>query len=498
MAKKAPPKKASLLSNAQIGKLMSHILVANSSSLLSRSQYLNAYGENRDLYKTCGYPENLDFFKYKTMYEREGLATRVINVMSEETWSEPPEVYEKASGRDTPWERIWNELVEDHNVWFYLSLIDTISGIGSYGVLFCGFDDKEHPSEPVDSSKQNKLLYLQAFDQEGARIDSVDQDPRSPRYGLPVFYTLKTTRPADIDGVTCYAGEQEEIRVHWTRCVHVFDGMHCSRVFGIPRLRPVYNTLLDIQKIKGGSSEMLWAGGFPGFALETPDNIHETVEFDPSIVEEEITKYLNGMKRWMGFESLHVKSLAPQVADPTAHFAMNVGYIAATIGCPLRVLMGSEAAHLASEQDSVRWNGRIGRRRVMITTPRILNKFIETLTYANVLPPVKKRIYADWKDLNSKSDEDKANYGVKITQALLQYVTSGVEKVMPLEKYLVIVLHFSEVEAKSIVELVRNNKELFTEELWETVEGNQDPNMTGTDPAKKTGSSGKRNNQSRS
>ena len=63
-----------------------------------------------------------------------------------------------------------------------------------------------------------------------------------------------------------------------------------------------------------------------------------------------------------------------------------------------------------------------------------------------------------------------ADVALKITQALLQYVTGGIEKIMELELYLTIVCRFTDDVAKAVAQAaMKKGKVYITEELWATV-----------------------------
>ena len=57
--------------------------------LASRSG--KSFGGDRNLYHTLGYPENLIYDDYLSMYKRADIAQRIIEAPVEDTWREPPE-----------------------------------------------------------------------------------------------------------------------------------------------------------------------------------------------------------------------------------------------------------------------------------------------------------------------------------------------------------------------------------------------------------------------
>ena len=56
----------------------------------------------------------------------------------------------------------------------------------------------------------------------------------------------------------------------------------------------------------------------------------------------------------------------------------------------------------------------------------------------------------DWPDLNSPTDEDKANVAKSLTEAMSKYVSAGVDTLIPPMEYLTVVLGFTQEEAEAI------------------------------------------------
>ena len=64
---------------------------------------------------------------------------------------------------------------------------------------------------------------------------------------------------------------------------------------------------------------------------------------------------------------------------------MIVNLISGTTGIPTRILLGSEAGQLASEQDRANWAERIDERRTLFCGPRILEPLADRFQEMGVL-----------------------------------------------------------------------------------------------------------------
>lgn len=433
----------------------------------------------RDIDKECGYPSALTIDDYRTIYDREGIGTRVVDIFPEESWKTDPEVLEKADGEFTPWEQQWKDLEEEFNLYHEMLRADCISGIGTFGILLIGIDDGKALSEPADGVEEvenvlpdmgdtekakkqgtpekptRRLIYVRPFDESVVKIKQYETDTTKPRYGQPTLYTITMADDSvQVKSQGVSAPDSKAMDVHWTRVIHLADNRKNSLVFGVPRLQDVFNRTYDLRKLCGGSGEMFWKGGFPGLSFEMPPGamgIAAMTEDDKKGLRKEIENYMNGLQRYLALANMQTKSLAPQVADPTAHFEMFIKAICISKGIPYRIFMGSEEAQLAGDQDKKEWNDRLKRRQQKYIAPRILRPFLRRLMNMGVLTRLEK-IIITWQDLNSPSDKDKAENGLKRTQAMAAYVSGQVDTLCPPLEYFTHVLSYDTETAEAILE----------------------------------------------
>jgi len=216
-------------------------------------------------------------------------------------------------------------------------------------------------------------------------------------------------------------------------------------------MKLVINRLLDLKKIAGGSGEMFWKGGFPGLAIEAMLDADEQAEMDVDAIREDMDAYQNGLQRYITLLGAQAKTLSPNIADPIPHIDSQIKLIAAALGVPWRIFVGSEAAQLASEQDSRSWNRRVARRRREYLNPFVIKPLIERLILFGVLPkPEQVEIW--WPDLNSASDQDKALVAERLTNAVTKYVQTGSDLLITPFHFLTLVVGLTDDEARSVIE----------------------------------------------
>jgi len=444
----------------------------------------------RNVSAECGWPRNPDISTYSELYEREGLARRVVDVYPDECWTVAPDLYETDKEVETPFEKEFLDLEFEHNIWYNLEQLDTLSGIGRYGALFMGFDDSGDLERPVSgvtktldprrNKKEVGLRYLVPFDETCLSVQKLEENSLSPRRGRPLYY-LVTVPGADVGWDAPHQGHVlggagvtpgEQVRVHWTRMHHACDSPRSNQVFGTPRLKPVLNRIADLRKVLGGSAEMYWQGAMPGFALEQfPEVALDSDEIDMESVKAQLTNYINRVQRWIAVEGMTVKPLAPQVADPSKHCAEQLKAVCASIKVPMRVFLGSESGKAASDQESVLWNRRLKKRQYKYLDGVLIRGFLRHLILVGALrPPATNKFYTDWTDLNAVTDKDRADIAMKKAQALLEYVSGGVENVFPLREFLTVVMGLSLKQSEAVVQAVKANKDSLTKDVWKKPE----------------------------
>lgn len=419
----------------------------------------------RDIDKECGYPCDIGIEQYKRAYERGDVAQRVVSVYPEETWAHDPKIYEKeGEGEETKFETAWNEFQRNLNVFSALLQADIQSGIGDFGVLLIGVDDGLGLDQPIpgvnadgtyaEGVEERKVLFLRSFDQSVVMVNDLETDITNPRYGLPLSYNIQFVDTSVV--IATQPQNMRQVKVHWSRVIHLCDNRGNSNVFGHPRMQVVFDRLLDVKKVCGGSAEMFWKGGFPGYALETtPQPDGAIVTIDKATVKAEMDDFQNKLQRYIALENLKVTSLAPQIADPTNHGEMQIRLIALALGIPWRILMGVEVGQLAGEQDMRGWTRRLQKRREKYINPFILRPFIDRVIGIGALPKPEKVIIG-WPDLNTPSDTDKATVAEKRVNAISKYMQSGGDALIPPLEFLIHILGFDEETSQAIIEAAKN------------------------------------------
>jgi uncharacterized protein len=453
-------------------------------TIISRTALMKKmFDPRRDIDAECGYSDVISIEEFKKMYDREGVGHRVVTVWPEETWVQDPMVYENEESDETEFELAFKATEQRLNLFHYMHRVDELSGIGEFGVMLLGLDDgkKLHEAVPgivekgkgagspakTNTNKQRNLLFVRVFDQSAAKVLSVETDEQSPRYGQPTMYELDFGHPSTVvDSHSASAETTKKTKVHWTRVVHVADGRQSSEIYGTPRQQCVWNRLMDLRKLMGGSAEMFWKGAFPGYSFESEPDVELSAD-DIKALREEFSSWSNGLDRFLATSGVKANSLAPQVEDPSNHVIIQIKLLCAAIRVPWRVFIGSEQAQLASDQDRKNFDSRIKVRREKYVTPCLVREVVDRLIMVEVLPtpvgdetnqmPEVQGVFSgypykvEWPEIQETSPKEKADIAKAIIEVIARYIQSGANQIIPEIVLLTRILDFDKAEADEIL-----------------------------------------------
>lgn len=378
------------------------------SILLDRYRFTREHGITfgglRDEYAILGYDRDVTNVQYWNEYRRGGIAGRIVDVFPNATWRGDMELIEDANKDDyTIFEQAWKDLDQRLQIKAKLLRVDKLSLLSTFAVLLLGAEG-DLETELPRAKNPDDLLYLTPFGGGGgpgpigalrersraidadATIAEFDVDPTSSRFGLPLFYQLRRT---DISSPLF------QRPVHWTRVLHVADGLLDDEVYGMPALERVWNLLADLRKVTGGGAEAFW--------LRANQGLHTDVDKDlgtPDLavvlekLKEQSEEYKHQLTRWIRTKGTKVTTLGSDVANFDSPADAVLTQIAGSKGIPKRILTGSEMGELASSQDRDNWKDQVNGRQTGYAGPYIVRPLVDRLITYGYLPTPKKGVSA--------------------------------------------------------------------------------------------------------
>lgn len=389
------------------------------SSLFWRSRLANiagrTFGGARDLYKALGYKRVLEPWDYRSRYRRNAVANRVVKALPKACWRGGAEIIEDDDpNNETEFERAWFDLERRLKIWTVLQRADILAGIGRYAIILIGAPGEM--DTPLENCTADEIAYLTPIAEEDAPIYEFDIDIHSERCGLPNFYMVKR------QGLTSMSQNSTSMvkRVHWTRVIHVADGLLDDSIYGEPRLECVWNLLDDLEKVSGGGAEAFWKRADGGTQWDLDPTLALPDELDPdanedsasatSQIKKDIESIEHGLKRNIFTRGIKMTRMGSDVADFSNPVMSVIGQISAGTGIPQRVLMGSEQGKLAAKMDRSNWDDRVQDRRDDFAGPLIVRPFVDRLIKLGALPEPKVTGDYDvrWSQLKILDDEQRS------------------------------------------------------------------------------------------
>lgn len=390
------------------------------SSLLARTGLAGLFGLQanglRDMYHVFGWKQKPEHRDFVAKYLRQDITQRIIQAPVNALWSDPP----KVTSTDVVFSKAWQDLMAQIPVFHELQRVDILSGLGRYAILVIGINDGRNLDQPLANGTGRKVIYMQPYAEGSVDIKTFETNQANARFGLPVMYTVT---PGNFEtGMSAsqrlQAAEGQlgsSFNVHWSRVLHVAEGALESKVFGHSRLEGIYNVLDDILKVTGGSAEMFWLNANRGLHVNV-DKDMDLQKDDAENLSDEIDEYANQLRRVIRTRGVEVKSLGSEVSDPRGVFDVQLSLLAAQSGIPKRVLMGSEAGQLASQQDRANWSIRVEERITAHGQPTIMIPFIRMMIDSGVLP-TPQNMTIEWPDAFKMNPLERAQTSAQMARS---------------------------------------------------------------------------------
>ena len=360
----------------------------------------------RDLYKYLGYKRTLEYTDFYARYKRGGIASRIVDAYPQATWRQQPILLDpEAQLHDErgKFVKSFDVMATRLNLYHYFERADKLAGIGQYSVVMIGVkgSGKLDTSLPKISSFED-VIYITPYGQENAEVKEYEGNPSSERFGLPTMYDVTLSK------------KMPKQQVHYSRLLHISEGLLEDEIYGRPRMEPVWNYLDDLDKIMGGSSEAVWRTVDRGIQFDIDKDADLTSE-DEDDFEDEIDEYIHGLKRYIKTRGVTATPLGAETASIKDNFDATVALVGGTLGIPTRILLGSERGQLASASDERNFSSRVKERQRSYAEPTMIRAFTNRLKSVGV--PIED-YKVSWPDVSTLTDKEKSDVAARIAQAI--------------------------------------------------------------------------------
>lgn len=303
-----------------------------------------------------GYGEDLSYADYYGMFRRSAIANAVVSKIAKACWNEIPKITVDDN------EILEEELAVLNKMGFFRALerADILNRIGNFSVLLIGMPDGLELKQPLGKASGLDRLYFNPYNYDGIEILTWDNDPISERFGLPVTYQLQTTsfgeKKKDI--------QTSSVIVHYSRIIHLAEGVLDSSIEGSSALEPAWNKLIDLVKVSGGAGEAFFRNARQQLVLEADKDAQlEQGSVELAALKNNIEAHTNGWDPALRLQNMTAKNLQIQMISPRDSFDVIIEEISGQTGIPIRILTGKGGGTLTGSEDRASWNGVIFDRR---------------------------------------------------------------------------------------------------------------------------------------
>jgi len=366
------------------------------------------YGGDRDLYTVGGYPRSLTWSHFWSMYERDPIAGRLVDMVAETTWRQSPTIEEPGATNPTEFMDESSALFDRLGVWSRMERVDKLARVGRYAVLLIGTPDGDLTTlrDPITAvGGPDDILFLQPFAEVDATINTWVVEPTDARYGLPETYRIDLSGGiSEFRGATRAVGS---VVVHASRCIHVAENLLRDEVYGRSVLQRCFNDLMDLQKVTCSTAEAYWqrVAGILGLEI---DPMAKLSDAELTALDTSMQELYHDLRRYFFAQGAKLYRVADTEPDPGPAARLAMQRIAASEGIPFRMLVGNETGERASTEDTNSYLASITERRTTYATP-LLRAVIERLQEINGLPRAGREGYdVVWPSLFPESELETA------------------------------------------------------------------------------------------
>lgn len=379
-------------------------------------------------WQTYGYRDELTFADYFQAYERGGAAHGAVHRLVEKCWQKAPRIKQPKADKATPWEIELNAILAGINAWTKFQDLDRRNLVGRYAALIYRVADSKRLSEPLE--RATALVDVIPVFEDQMRVTAWHTDIQQPdTYGKPAMWQYRQRGIGDTHGKP-----DEWADVHPSRVQVLAEGASGDNFFeGIPLLKAGFNSLVNLEKIEGGSAESYLknsartivfkydANSSPQSLTEVADGVSTTKTVRQ--VHEEQTRALNAnTDASIVMQGGDASTLQTQVNDPDKSWLVAANSFSASVRVPFTVLFGQQTGRLASDEDKADMLARAISRQTNILTPMLV-EFVKRMQKAGVIKDGAFEI--EWPPLDAPGDKDKIELLEKMTSAMQKAFQAG-------------------------------------------------------------------------
>lgn len=396
------------MSTLIVNELDAHAIARSRMALVSGSLDLKRPGA----YEVFGYPRTVTFELLLQAYERGGAGHGAVHRLLDGCWQALPRIKPATAGEEvTPWETKLQGVLKGCQAWAKLKDFDRKNLVGRYAAVIYRARDGKALREPLQ--KASALVDLVPVFEDQIKVTDWHSDQADPdNYGKPRMFQYQSRR---LDGSDTQAQPVDWQDVHPSRVQILAEGAVGDDFFqGVPLLRAGFNSLINLEKIEGGSGEGYLKNAARTLAFEydkdatlnTIDSEGRETSAKPAL-EAQARRLNTNMDAAAVVVGGKVNALQTTMPDPTKPFEVAACMFAASVRIPFTILFGQQTGRLASDEDKADFQARCKSRQTNELTP-MLEQLVRRLQACGIVDPGEFTI--EWPDLAAPTDLQKLEH----------------------------------------------------------------------------------------
>jgi len=369
--------------------------------------------EKRSYYTVFDYPQELEYNNFYSIYKRNAIANRIINAIPNSCWRDGVDII--SNGEKVRMTQM--DTLKKLGLFEKIEKADILNRIGKFSVLFIGVPDGQDAETPlgVINPAQIKDIYFQPYAENGIIISEYDEEPTSPRYGLPLIYSLSISTNSKSETV-----DFNSKRVHYSRVVHLAENSIDSEIEGHSSLEPIYNTILNLEKINGSSAESFYRNARGKYHFDIRDNFNgELSDAAKEQLKSDTQKFTDDYLDVMRTSGIDVEVLNTPIHSPKDTYDIEIQNISASTGIPIRVLTGVGSGQLAGSEDRASFNQLIQDRQKSFCTS-VINDALKILVDCQAIEPFTLNEVVQFPLVDPLSEKEKAEITHQYADTILK------------------------------------------------------------------------------
>jgi hypothetical protein len=381
-------------------------------------------GAKHNHYRDFNWPETLTFDQLYKMYLRNGIAHAGVEKTVAKTWQDFPFLLEmerdgsETQAEETQLEREIRRRFDALRVWQHLAEADRRSLVGNYSGVILRLADSKRFQEPVDTvpgGLDGLVEVIPAWEGQ-LRVAEWDTDEMSDSYGHPRMFQFNEAE------VSSKANDTTKTRSFMIHPDRVVIWSKDGTIHGSSLLEPGYNDLIDLEKIKGAGGEGFWknAKSAPVLQVDKEAKIAEmmkgvgatSAEDFANKLDEQVEAFNKGFDQLLMIQGMEAKTLGVTLPSPEHFWAAPLQSFAASLGMPMKILVGTQTGERASSEDAREWAQTIMSRRAGQSIPNIM-ALVRRLERFTILPEGRDW-FIDWADLTEATMVEKIERAAKM------------------------------------------------------------------------------------